>query len=342
MTKTNTNLEWADNLRFIATIFVIIIHVIFPVVQNYATVDTGAWHTANIIESLCRSAVPIFVMLSGALLLGKQENIDTFYNKRIKKIGLPFLCWSFIYFLVAYISEFVIGSSTQDKFLWFVNNLKNGSCYHLWYLYMILGLYLIIPYLSKIVPSLKNKDYYFFITIWTISLFLNFPAIKDYFPNFDITFFTGYIGYLLLGFFLSDILSKQLSFRFGMIIFIVGWLTTFLLTWISSSSEQKFVPTYYNYLSPNIALIAVGLFIMIIKSSQSNNLYSRISKIISDYSYGIYLNHVLFITIGFKLGLSWKTLNPFLGVSLTFLFVILLSVTFVWISEKLKLRKFFG
>jgi surface polysaccharide O-acyltransferase-like enzyme len=343
MNKQNSNIAWADSLRFIATLFVIMIHVIFPVVEKYNYISIFYWQTANIIESLCRSAVPLFVMLSGSLLLGKKETLTTFYSKRIKKIGLPFLYWSLVYLCLAYMSAYIYGTSTENIMSWVLRSFKNGSGYHLWYIYMILGIYLIIPYLSKMIPNLKLNDYYIFFGIWFLSLFLNYPMIKEYFPNFDLTFFTGYIGYLLLGFFLSEIALVNISLGFGIVLFSLGWLSTALSTWFFSAGEQQFVPVFYNYLSPNVAILSVGMFIIINKSNRRPILYDKIAKIISTYSYGMYLNHILILTALYKIvGVNWNTINPFLGVMVTFSLVVLLSITFVFLSEKLRLRRFLG
>src|SRR5690606_14225457 len=147
----NPNLVWADNIRFIATTFAVMIHVILPVVERYGSIDIIYWQIANITERVCRTAVRLHVMRSGGLFLGKNDDPRIFYNKRLKKIAIPFLIWSLVYLVIAYASEFIIGSSNQNKLVWILIQLKKGTAYHLWYIYMILGLYFTIPYLSKII-----------------------------------------------------------------------------------------------------------------------------------------------------------------------------------------------
>lgn len=338
----NPNLVWADNIRFIATIFVVMIHVTFPVVDKYGSIDIIYWQTANIIESVCRSAVPLFVMLSGTLLLGKNEHTKIFYNKRLKKIAIPFLIWSLAYLVIAYASEFIIGSSNQNQLVWILIQLKKGTAYHLWYIYMILGLYFTIPYLSKVVHQLEKIDFYLFFGLWILTLFMNIPVIKFYFPIFDLTFFTGYIGYLLLGYFLTISKSRLFSCKSGVFMFIAGWFLTVLFSWISSDYEQNFVGIYYNYLSPNVAMMSTGIFIIIKEMNIHNSTFNKVSQLISKYSFGVYLNHVLIITILYKLGINWKVFNPILGTSITFCVVMIFSVIIVWISEKINFRKYLG
>lgn len=336
-----SNIAWLDNIRFIATIFVVIIHIVFPVVEKFEVIKPIYWHTANIIESICRSAVPLFVMLSGALLLGKNEQLMFFYRKRLHKVAIPFVIWSLVYLVISYLSEFIFNSSDKNKLLWLASQLKNGTAYHLWYIYMILGLYLTIPYLTKLIPKLNKIDFYMFFILWACTLFLKVPIINTYFPNFDLTFFTGYIGYLLLGYFLTKN-DNYFSIKSGAFMVMAGWICTILLTYLSSQQEKRFVGIFYNYLSPNVALITAGIFIILRDIKIKSPIFQKIIQTVSKYSFGIYLTHVLIITILYKFGLDWKIFNPILGIIITFLVVLALSVIFTFATEKMKIRKYLG
>ena len=336
-----SNINWLDNIRFLATIFVVIIHIVFPIVEKFEVISPLYWHTANIIESICRSAVPLFVMLSGALLLGKNEELILFYRKRLQKIAIPFVIWSLVYLVISYLSKFFFNSSDQNKLLWLASQLKNGTAYHLWYIYMILGLYLTIPYLTKLIPKLNKIDFYMFFILWACTLFLKVPIINSYFPNFDLTFFTGYIGYLLLGYFLANNYNLFSCKSAGCMI-MAGWICTVILTYFYSRQENKFVGIFYNYLSPNVALISAGLFVFLRDFKINNQVSQKIIQTVSKYSFGIYLNHVLIITILYKFGLDWKIFNPILGIIITFLFVLTISLIFTFATEKMKIRKYLG
>ena len=335
------NINWLDNIRFLATIFVVIIHIVFPIVEKFEVISPLYWHTANIVESICRSAVPLFVMLSGALLLGKNEELMLFYRKRLQKIAIPFVIWSLIYLVISYLSEFFFKSTDKNKLLWLASQLKSGTAYHLWYIYMILGLYLTIPYLTKLIPKLSKIDFYLFFILWAVTLFLKIPILNTYFPNFDLTFFTGYIGYLLLGYFLAQN-DNYFSIKSGVFMVMVGWICTIIFTYLSSRQEKHFIGVFYSYLSPNVALITVGIFIILKDIKIKSPLFQKISQTISNYSFGIYLNHVLIITLLYKLGIDWKIVNPILGMVLTFLLVLSLSMIFTFVTEKIKIRKYLG
>ena len=94
MSKENIN--WIFNLRIIATFAVIMLHVSSPIVVNYSNNSLSSWFVSNFFDSLSRFCVPVFVMISGALLLGKSEDIVVFLQKRVKRILVTFLfCFTF-------------------------------------------------------------------------------------------------------------------------------------------------------------------------------------------------------------------------------------------------------
>lgn len=91
-------MPWIDNSRILAIFAVIVVHVGAKVVGEN-TIGSEYWWYGNIFESLARWCVPVFVMISGALLLdpNKKEDLLTFYRKRLHRIFIPFLFWSVIY-----------------------------------------------------------------------------------------------------------------------------------------------------------------------------------------------------------------------------------------------------
>ena len=91
------NINWIFNLRIIASFAVIVLHVSSPIVVNYSNSSLSSWFASNFFDSISRFCVPIFVMISGVLLLGKSEEIHVFIQKRVKRILLPLMFWTFVY-----------------------------------------------------------------------------------------------------------------------------------------------------------------------------------------------------------------------------------------------------
>ncbi|MDQ6971139.1 MAG: acyltransferase family protein, partial [Mariprofundaceae bacterium] len=81
---------WLDNSRVLAVFAVILVHVSDGFVSHYP-MGSEYWWIGNIYDSAVRWCVPVFVMISGALLLdpAKHENLNTFYRKRFSRICIP-------------------------------------------------------------------------------------------------------------------------------------------------------------------------------------------------------------------------------------------------------------
>ena len=111
-----------DNLRAIAILGVLLLHAATPYVVLYSKIDTVDWQTGIIYNALSRWCVPIFLMISGALLLGrKEEPLVDFFKKRANKILLPFLVWSLIYYVWA-TYMWNPGYSVKEFLILFFNN----------------------------------------------------------------------------------------------------------------------------------------------------------------------------------------------------------------------------
>ena len=159
------NIEWINSLRFLATISVILIHVVGVLVDSYPSLGKQTWIAANFIVSSVRFAVPVFLMISGALMLGKKMSIGEFYQKRYLRILAPFLLWSIIYFILKY-------NFSQQNFPTFIteffSELKNGVMFHLWYVYMILLFYLLFPAIDWFLLKSSNRLIVIFLVFWMV------------------------------------------------------------------------------------------------------------------------------------------------------------------------------
>ena len=143
--QKNLNIEM---LRLISTISVILLHVNFQYFMNHMhnPDNNYVYIVESIINIITRFSVPCFVMISGALLLEKDENTLFFFKKTFRKIYIPAIIVGMGYFVVALVSSGYDWVFTIKKAL-------SGNFYNLWYLYMLAGLYLITPLISIIKNS---------------------------------------------------------------------------------------------------------------------------------------------------------------------------------------------
>jgi len=125
-----------------------------------------AW--PGIYNSLARVCVPLFVIISGYLLLPIKTDYKIFFKKRITKVIFPFF-----YFCIFYdIYHFAKGEFDWKQFLLHIPQIfLNYGTYlgHLWYIYMILGLYLFMPIISPWIEKAEKVHFYYYFIIWIIS-----------------------------------------------------------------------------------------------------------------------------------------------------------------------------
>lgn len=282
-------LSYISVLRIIATIAVIAIHASSGYL-NSTDIAGFDWKYANLINSFTRFSVPIFVMLSGALLLTKEESTEQFYKKRLLKICYPFIFWTIIYF---FYNTPIFELSYDQLLSALVYRLKNGANAHLWYLYMIIGLYVAIPFLQKIVQHASIRELEIFLVLWFVTLFIFNKNFLTYLPKLDLTFFSSYTGYLILGYYLRIKDFSAIKW-WCLCVFIVVALGTAYFTYEMSLSAHEFRPLLYGYLSPNTVLIATGIFIFI-KTISNDLKLPKWAVWIDQYSFGIYLCHIVIL-----------------------------------------------
>jgi surface polysaccharide O-acyltransferase-like enzyme len=271
---------------------VILVHTVANYVSSYGKIPLASWDFANLIDSFSRSCVPVFVMISGALLLGKTDNIKEFTLKRTQRILYPFLFWSLIYAFRKASHHFEFKSDALDIVHRTFSLIFQGASYHFWYIFMIIGLYLFIPILNAWVKNATKKELHYFLIIWGITLLYN-DYSKTYLPPFDLIYFTKYIGYLVLGYYLDKHCHITKSNLYLSIFLVVGGtLLTYGLTAHFSKAENEFVPTFYSYTSINVALTAAGVFILFKQIANNSNYFL---KLLDQTSFGIFFIHVIIL-----------------------------------------------
>ena len=338
--------SYIDNLRAVTTIAVIALHAAAPAL--FLLFDKqGAqpgWWTANIYDSLTRPAVPIFVMITGALLLTQTIGLREFLLKRSQRILTPFIFWSLVY-LVFFLALKVRDEGTatlQNIAPWIGTQLLQGTAAHLWYVYMIIGLFLFIPIIKPWVQTASNKALIYFLIIWIITLAVN--QQKIFLVNnspFDIHYFSGYIGYLILGYYMANRMivttGKMLC---AAILLVIGYSVTVYGTYIMSKRNGMFSDSYYECLTLNVMLMTAGIFTLF--KGCNPNLSPKIiacRSLISKYGYGIYLNHFLVLSVLSYFHLDYSFANPIISIPVTTLVCLAISTLLVYILHRLPYGK---
>ena len=343
--KIKDDTSWLDNLRVIATISVVLLHVAAPLLYRYTNFDGSNWLTANFYDSLVRFCVPVFVMITGALLLKKEYRLADYLKKRVARIIYPFLFWITIYSIHAII---ILKNALQLPFLDIltISSSKFGykTTYHFWYIYMIIGIYLVIPLISRWIRNVKEKEILYFLTLWFLVVTLTHPILNDYLPTINLKYFGGFIGYLVLGYYLSiknfDKIKNIKIVSFA--IFAFGVFLTAFGTYFLSFYNRQFTADLYTYFSPNVIIAASGLFLFIKHINITNNKLLSIHKRINKHSFGIYFVHVMVLFWLNRYGLNGSSFSPIIGIPLTTVVCLVISSSLIFLLKKLGLAKVVG
>ena len=327
---------WVDLLRFIAIIMVIAIHCADPFnVSPEARSNPDFNYWGSIYGSVLRACVPIFVMITGGLLLPVKMNIGEFYRKRLLRIAVPFLLWSVLYNLFPWITGVlglpstiiseVFAYAPKDAAQTFKSALVqislipikfNVYTVPMWYIYMLIGLYLYMPFFSAWVEKSTPGQRKVFFVIWLCTLFL--PYAYSFYSKelFGLSawnsfgtfyYFAGFNGYLLLGYVLTQnfktwSLSKTLFISVPL--FSIGYTITFFgFKWMvaNPNSNEEQVELFFLYCSPQVLMMTLAIFLLVrtftLKSTKWRNVFSNITKC----GFGIYLVHYFVVGFGYWL-----------------------------------------
>ena len=325
-------LGWINSLRALAALAVIMIHIAGPVL--YQNIFSSTWWIGHGLDTLSRFAVPLFLMISGALLLHKEESIVQFAKKRASSILIPFLAWSILYYLYA--------NGFEGSTLVFIKTLvSEGTSYHLWYFYMIIPLYFMVPLLRKIVSHIPLSYIWYYAiisgTIVTAASLLEWMggSLKIY-----VNPFSPGVALLLLGYALTH---RNMKIRHINLIGMISVGVVFVGTYLLVEHDNAFNGIFYDALGIFVMLQTVMIFNFLNINKEIFNKIgkSKVIRIISTHSFGIYLLHPLVINIlspYFPQDLFTQQYG-YTGFVIMFLSVLGVSIMLVWILSQIPLIK---
>lgn len=338
---------YLDILRIVSIFSVVVLHVSAPFLISLNDNGIGWWWAGNVFDSATRWCVPVLIMISGKLILGqlKEEKISIFLKKKLTRILIPLLFWSLLYFIWNNRVNLVFDVSLLIDF--FTRLYSGRVSTHLWYLYMLTGLYLITPIIKPYILKADKSNIMYFVFIWFIynGVFEFISRFNGIYTGFYLYFFHWSIGYYILGFLLDRVdirFNKKILFYilgiFGLISTIFG---TYYLMYFNNG---VFADNFYSYLAPNVMLMAIGIFIMFksIKWERiirSNGLFDKMIQSFNKTSFGIYLIHPLIIDvlkskyIGLKIGPM--SFNYIIGIPVVSIIVFLISHIIIWTIQRI-------
>jgi len=336
------NIDWINNLRFIALYAVIVLHTSAVLLAQYGKVPFGDWLTADIYNALTRFAVPVFVMITGALLLHREYELGDFFKKRLSRILTPFLFWSLVYIAYSwYNDEITFDADAWTNIKQVLHLLKYGSSYHLWYVYMLIGLYFVIPVIGKFVRNATQNEILYFLIIWFGVMLLSQPYLVRFNPQVDLHYFAGYIGYLVLGHYLAFKEFKSPNIRTWMSLLFTLMLAIIVIgTWLLYKNNSTVGTLFYEPISPTIVFLSASIFLICrFTLPKVSPVVTRIRDFAGSYNYGIYLAHALVLYLLDYVNISYKLCAPIVSIPVTALLCFILTLGLVWLISKLPFGK---
>ena len=337
-----------DLLKILACIMVIIIHVSAYYVLSYEKTGGSYFTIGNLWDSFARPAVPIFILLAGKYALSNEKNIeiDYYYKKILKNIYIPTFIYSSLYFVYSYfliIIKYILNFEIKDKYSPVKKLIIGVPFYHLWYLYMAIGLYLLVPFLIRLRIKIGEKIFrnigIFFIFLGFVTLLLqNYLEQIDFYNREDILKylryfwifnqfkFINYLGYFMLGYSLKD---KKINFKVGIIGALISLLVMFFVVEVT---KNQF---YYS----NNFLFVISASVLLYLSFLNLKIDKNIS-LITKKTFSIYLLHagiLNIIQLFFKYILKYE-INPLYGIPVLVVVVFIISYAIASIIEKFKLK----
>lgn len=287
---------WVERLRIAAMLSVVMLHVLSKGIGNLE-VNTFPWEVYNAGRCLVKWGVPVFVMISGIFLLNKRETTMQELKSKIGHILGVLVFWLCVYAAVSLINYYLSHGMLDRTALHSAVQILCFGYVHLWYLYMLLGLYVILPFLRKLTDK-RIIEYYIFLFVLfnicynilqnietdTASNFLKFINL------FQIRSMAGFAGYLFLGYYLYHFeINKVLK----KIIYVCGVLAFPISVLLTHIHEGNYFITDGNF---SVVNFSTAVFIFLLYKDHVSNLENNSSrketvKKISSVSLGIYLLH---------------------------------------------------
>lgn len=299
------------------------------------------WITANIIESIMYFAVPIFFMITGVTLMNYNKRYSTkeYFKKRIIRTAIPFIAWSALAGVFIMVRDHKV--FTLSEFIGGIMNCKFVDFY--WFFPALFAVYLAIPFLAT-VPEEKRKKWfgYAIIIALVVNSLLPFVARMLHFSysgNFIFPAISGYLIYVLLGYWIDNYEINRRQRGVIYVCGIVGLITMIVGTYYGSYALGGIEPMFKGYTNvPCIAYsVAIFVFFKYFKTKKTSTFLGKLMAQTSPLAYGIYLVQWFVLQIIYKFELVDR--RSILYRTLGAVIVYLVCAGLVWVLGRIPFIK---
>lgn len=331
-----------DLLRIIACFSVVMLHSSAQYWYGLPLTDKN-WLVINTYDALVRFGVPVFVMISGSLFLspGKPVDLKRLYRHNILRLAILYIVWSAIYGLYDCLCSGQTSIGIQDV----LKEIYSGR-YHLWYLPMIIGLYMLLPLFKGWLKNASRRDVEYFLGLFLLFKIFRYTLLvlkpmdfAAFLLNiFDVDDILSYPGYFILGYYMT---YYKIDRRWHKWIYAGGLLGAVANAGLSYyKSLRQGLPNgeVFDSFSLFTFLVVAALFLFSIEKVSKwkfNNVQRRIISELSQCTLGIYLMHLLCMELLASRGIDSMMLPPIAGVPLCALLCFCLCFLFTALLRRI-------
>ncbi len=346
---------WVDIIRAMAGFGVVFTHVTMIIVYYWdkkplVRGDEVWWTTSVFYAFLARSALGLFFMISGYLLLSSQSNTFDFLKKRVWRLLVPTAFWGTFYILW----RGGLPENPVEAAKSILISLGTGDVeFHLWFLYAFIGLYLFMPILRIFIHNAKESDIWYYVAVWFIlgPVFVWFQSLTGYkLALTNLGYFGAFVGFLVLGYLLGNRdLDRKWIIAAWILLPLWAAAETFGLyreTRITKFMNDQWFDTLTVFVTPYVVLSFIalkGLGQRIQSKLAENSKVPAVWETLSRASLGIILIHVfvleyLYNGIG-AFHLAPYDFHPILSVPVVSIVGYALCFGLVWVMQKIPLLR---
>lgn len=345
-----------DVLRALAIIGIVFCHA--SVAFVISGINSHDFYISAFFDCFRDFSIPVFVMLSGALLINKKDSLKKFFKKRLSRIFIPFLFWVAVY--IIYSSLYVTNGFDWGYAIDIFFGTSGTLGVAFWFIWMIIIAYVLIFIINKVISfGLKRYDSFDvkFINILTaISLIyiaiVHFKLFNPY-PS-KIIYFISFMSYIIIGYFIAntDYLESKVPAKILALIAGALFIITYLyyifcfVVPLSQSHGQFIVMGYFNLITLFMSVNFFLAFKYLSKTGYMDNLENkplgRVFTYISNFSFGIYLAHYM-ILHSLKMNLlkitNYTQQSPLLWIPLFVILTLIISLLILSVLDKVPYLK---
>ncbi len=290
------NFGYIHVLRVVATLAIILLHAATGgIFEQYSKIGGVIACTSIIYKHTMEWAVPAFVLISGAIFLSPHKNIgyNILFSKYVRRIVLALV----VFGLPMTLSENLLEMGVHQPLLLLFTSVKEWVCgcswAHLWYLYMLIGLYLVTPIVKQFLNNATDSDIRIALVVMFFASSL-LPVMKSYGVHIEgyMIIQTPFIFIYMLGYYLQWRTDDAVLKRYTSLTVMI-----FLLALVSIVARVCCGVRIYGYIDPACIFMAASLFVLL----KQNNASSLIAQRLSPYCFCVYLIHTVFINLSYKI-----------------------------------------